>query len=691
MFKNIAKSLLFLVLFGFIFLLPHNKISSEAPDYYTGAGAEYDVRYYSYCNYNEKKNEYKFLDELPVVDLELGTFYKVIREKGRDDIIVGAFYLIGKLNWAVTFDERGNVIRFEQYDEHQELISDKHYSSTGELFYEYEAGTFPVYQPRYNRRPNTDISYVYAYITKGQGLEIVDRRDITKWYPSNSNVEGIRERYYDLGSGNIVKESLFGKNYEHLYDKQFYYDDDKIEYTEYYSDNELRESAFYVYKGDELSEIEYRGRNNDKGIVREIYDKGKLAEIIEYYIYYLPEVVVQFDRNEKPRTAIHNRYDSTFRLIKSHHYEMVNGNFDKETVKNVFDKVYEEVEYDYSGNNLVRMKRQGIREGNEYTVELTYKLNSDGKVVGASSKGTYSGSLSYNYDNYGNLIDIKNSSSGFNMTYYTNSFGNLNIDVMSSNGGLVYDKEEKVIAKKVVSSNSIITLSNKGEVIKYEELGEEETTAIHFDEGKIYIYETFSTETGEPIYREYYDKGGNKYKTISYDPEKYRENFIEYDEKGNIVSEYRLDAEGILVAKLFYDDKEKPYLYEEYSKFGIVTFYSVRTYSEDTGRLLNYSGYTNYGEEGFHLSSVMIYGEGNSPELVVLFDDKSHLVSSVQVNNKEGEKTRFVWRKISGSKIKEVLQDYVRDTDGKNNYNISKRTESKSSELKEKDFYSNIR
>jgi len=370
---------------------------------------------------------------------------------------------------------------------------------------------------------------------------------------------------------------------------------------------------------------------------------------------------------------------------------MKDGNFHKEIVKDVFGNVYEEVSYDYSGDNLVRMEREGIREGNEYSVKLTYKLNSDGDVVGASSKGTYSGSLNYNYDSYGNLIEIRNNSSGFSMVYYTNSFGDLNIDVLSSNGGLVYDKEEKVIAKKVISSNSIITLSNKGEVIKYEEIEDEETTAIHFDNGKIYMYETFSSDTGEPIYKEYYDRGGNKYKTINFDPDKYRENFIEYDEEGNIISEYRLDAEGTLVAKLFYDEKERPYLYEEYSKFGVVTFYSIRNYSEETGRLLNYSGYKNYGEEGFHLSSVMIYDEGKYPKLVVLFDDKTHLVSSVQFNNEDGDKTKFIWRKISNSSIKEVIQNYIKNIDENNKYRLSNREESKSSELKEKDFYNNIR
>ncbi len=688
--KIIQFSLIFIIFnlfFCTIFLF------SDSPDYYTGLGLEYDVKYYSYFIYDENIDDYIFIDEKPIVDLEHGTFYKVILKKDSDSKLIGAFYLMGKLKWAISYDSAGNIIRIEKHDENGEISSDKHYDRNGNLFFEVETGVLDIYQPRHNRKPDENIQYVIAYITKGQGVEISDRRDIKKWYKGTVKKDVIRHKYYNTNSDIIYMESVFRKNNRHLYDRKFYYDSQlsKILYTEYYSNEELIESAYYVYNGDEIREIEYRGKD-DSGIVREIYENGEIKQTIVYYNYYLEEIIINYEENS-PISAIHYRYDSTLRLLKIHEYIIENGRFVSEVVKDPFGAIYEVVNYEYNDNLLTNITRDGIRKGSEYSISVNYSHNEENKVSNVSISGTYSGALNYNYNTQGDLLNITGGLSNAQMIYYTNSEGVLNIDVLSTGNNIweIYNKEEKVIASKKISGNSIITISNEGVISQYETKKDDKIQIIHFSNGKPKILETLSEEDRSPLQKDYFDESGKIIKSISYDPENYSENFIEYDENGKMISEYKLNAEGNLIAKLFYDDKERPHLYEEYNTFGVVTFYSIRTYDDETGRLINYSSYKNFRNKGFKISSVQLYGEGNLPEVVFIFDDLNHMITTVQFNNKDGEETKFIWRKITGLNVTEEHRNYIKDTVKKISYARSNAEKPRSNELKSKNFYSKIK
>lgn len=662
---------------------------ADVPDYYTGLGKSYDVAYYSYFYYEEGSNEYIFADRLPTVDLEFGTFYKVISDRDNGQKIVGAFYLNGKLNWALTYNSGGDVVRIEKYNELGELEADKHYTGAGELYFETTKGKQRIHKPHVNRRSSEDIRYVYAYFTKGGEIEVIDRREVTKWFPEEDIQYCIRDKYYNARSGKLVKESVFNEYYKHLYDIQYYYSGtgEDIQYAEYYSENEFIESVFYFYEGDKLSEIEYRGRE-DKDIVREIFDEeGNIKEIIEYYEYYVPEIKVEFDNEGLPVYAEYNRYDDTFRLTKKHEYKFNEGKFVKEKVVDVFGNMLEEVEYSYTGDNLTAMKRKSLQGGDDYTINVSYTFDRDGNIKGSSA-------LSYVFGPEGEIIEASGSSSGRDMLYYENIEGNLNIDVYSGNSGVVYNGEEKSIAVKLqekeAGGNSLITISNRGVITMYEKELDDIINVIHFDNSKPVIIEHLSKENRSLLYREYYDEGGNKYRTVSYDPENYKENFIEYDSSGNKISEYRLDAEGSLIEKLYYDSLGRPYKYEKYNTFGSVVEYSIRTYHKKTGDLLNYSIYKYFGEEGFRLSSVQIYNKGDMPDIVVIFDDVTHMISTIQYHDNDGEKERFIWRKINSLNINEEQYDYTNEQSIKYTYRFANK-EASNNDMTKEHYYYNIK
>lgn len=693
----LSKKLILIFLLLVILIIVANILNADVPDYYTGLGQEYEVKYYSCFIKSELSNDYTFIDELPTVDLEFDTFYKVISNKKSKNKIIGAFYHLGKLKWALTYNKNASIIRIEKYDDRGELILDKHYTKDGKLFFGVEVGNHNIYVPYYNRKSLSDLRYVYAYITKGQGVEIIDRREITKWFTEEIESDCVSEKYYNPITGKMVRESVYEKSNKHLYDRLFYYTPTGVlKYSEYYTKDSLQESSFYIYEGKELVEIEYRGEN-DKGIVRKIFENNHLKTIISYFMYYLPEVTIDFDEHKNPISAIHNRYDSTFRLLKTHYFTFDNQKFKTEEVRNTLNQVYEIINYEYSNDLLTKMTRKSVSEGDDYEIVVNYNYDSEGNIIKATETGTSSASLTYVYDNKGQVMNVKKSSKDYQMIFYENSSGKLNVDVLNNNtnSGIVYNKEEKVIATKQFNSKnglkSIITVSNLGTIIKYEQVNKDETIRIHFDNNKPSIFEKLSNEDGKPIYKEFYDEGGNKYKTISYDPENYMENFIEFDENGKIISEYRLGIEGNLLAKLFYDENEHPIIYEEYNTFGVIILFSVRIYDEKSARLLNYSVYRNFGKDGFKLISTQIYGKGEKPIIIFIFDDKTHLLSSVEFNKEDGTKRKFIWRKIVLPTIDEELYDYENNRERKTKYKYANTLIPISPKLKSKPFFKYIK
>ncbi|MFW5799692.1 MAG: hypothetical protein ACOCV8_02660, partial [Spirochaetota bacterium] len=458
---NKSISLIILLILLILSLLIPSVLFADLPDYYTGQGKEYVVKYYSYLDYDDNKEKYYYLDEITSVDLNFGTFYKVIYEKNSNNPIIGAFYKVGKLQWALTYDFNGNVVRIEKYNRIGELISDKYFTADGKLYYESIKDKCNIYTPMYKRKSQEDIRYVFAYMTKGEAIEIIDRRDVTKWYQNTVKQDCIIDRYYSTVSGKLVKESVYESNYNHIYDRQFYYDyNDRLEYVEYYENNKLVETTLYMYKGENLIEKEYRGKD-DSNIVREIYKNGSLEKIIAYHIYYIPEVIINFNESGNVVEAIHNRYDSTFRLIKTHHYKLENNRFISETVTDVLGNVYEEVTYSYNNDRLSETRREGKKKGDEYIIEISYSYDSKGNPKSANVSGTISGNISYSYNKANEVIEMISKISDTNMNFYSNSNGILNIDLFQNESGKVYDKSERVIASKKYIDRAVVTVTNK--------------------------------------------------------------------------------------------------------------------------------------------------------------------------------------------------------------------------------------